>query len=88
MLKVEENDQVSAQKLANFPINDMELIGPSMCLVNDKFIYQTGGSYIDASRETCHRYDIEKDLWQELKKLNHSRIAHSSCHLGGHIYVF
>ena len=42
----------------------------------------------DAPEPICHRYDIEKDLWQEMKELNQARGGHSSCHLGGHIYVF
>ena len=36
----------------------------------------------------CYRYDIARDQWQEIAKLNKKRLSHGSCKLGEHIYVF
>ena len=60
-----------------------------MCAVNAKFIYVTGGGYGRGNiLNNCHRYDIDRDLWEEMQKMNQARNEHSSCQLGGHIYVF
>ena len=36
----------------------------------------------------CYRYDIARDQWQEIAKLNSKRLSHGSCQLGEHLYVF
>ena len=36
-----------------------------MCAVNAKFVYVTGG-YSGRAVAYCHRYDIDRDLWQEM----------------------
>ena len=35
----------------------------------------------------CQRYDIELDFWIPVQPMNQSRYRHSSCQLGGFIYV-
>ena len=34
------------------------------------------------------RYDIEKDAWEEMPRLNQARSLAGACFLGGNIYVF
>ena len=65
-----------------------ELNTLSMCFVNARFIYLTvrlcDGKIVDS----CHRYDIERNLWQEMDKFNQPRYGYSSCQIGGNIYMF
>ena len=43
---------------------------------------------MDITIADCHRYDIEKNLWKKMQKMNQARCFHSSCQLAEHIYVF
>ena len=61
-----------------------------MCAVKSVCVYITGGSIeeeMDASGN-CYRYDIARDQWQEIAKMNQERFNHGSCQLGRHLYVF
>ena len=36
---------------------------PSICKVNDKFLFLIGGANRDDYMNSCFRYDVEKNLW-------------------------
>ena len=75
-----EISRVSAKTLLEF----------SMCVAKSKFIYVTGGCSYDGKSvyANCHRYDIDRNLWQEMQSMNKPRYFHSSCQLAACIYVF
>ena len=53
------------------PLSKKELLAHSMCVVNAKFIYITGGYCANwHSVSNCHRYDIDRNLWQEMQEMN------------------
>ena len=49
------------------PLGTIGLYGASMCAVNDKFVYVTGGDTYLATVANCHRYDVDRNLWQEMQ---------------------
>ena len=54
------------------PFKDRKLYSPIRCVVNDKFIFLTGGSYSVINMEAianCFRYDIDANVWQEMQKM-------------------
>ena len=65
-----------------------EFYSTSMCAVNDKFIFVTGGCGDGNIVANCYRFDIDRNLWQEMPSMNKARCSHSSCQLAAHIYVF
>lgn len=68
-----------------------ELYAPSLCMVKSKFIFLIGGFKEKPSLRylrQCHRYDVKKNKWQIMRKLNVGRCYFSSCYLGQKIYVF
>ena len=87
LLTSDQNNAFSCTEIS--PLSEKTLYDISMCLVNDKFVYVTGGDrgelIVDAN---CHRYDIDRNLWQEMQSMHEARHSHSSCQLAGHIYVF
>ena len=86
MLRNDHNNTFSCTEIA--PLSLKPLYNASMCLVNDKFIYVTGGvNLISESVAKCHRYDIDGNRWEEMQEINQERSYHSSCQLAGHIYV-
>ena len=65
MITCDKNDLFTSTLLATPPryIDDA-----SICLVNAKFIYLTGGFNGRVVVANCHRYDIERNLWQMMAK--------------------
>lgn len=87
MLTCDQNNAFSCTDVS--PLSARALESFSMCVVNEKFVYVTGGSYADdETLANCHRYDIVRNQWQEMKQMRQARMRHSSCQLAGHIYVF
>ena len=43
------------------------LYDASMCAVDDKFIYVTGGLSDGRIVSKCHRYDIDRNQWEEMQ---------------------
>lgn len=87
--KSDQRDDFSYLEVS--PLYDEELYHTSICAVNAKFIFVTGGTQSICHGDAianCHRYDIVRNLWQEMQKMNQARTHHSSCQLSGHIYVF
>ena len=66
----------------------MALNAPSICAVDARFIYLTGGNQKGAQVAKCQRYDIGKNTWLEMQPMHQARCYHSSCQLAGYIYVF
>ena len=54
---------------------------------NNKYIYVTGGCIDEKEIKTVSRYNIKQDAWELAPNLNQARYFHSSCTLGGMIYV-
>ena len=72
-----------------FTIDD-NLNDYSMCAIDAKYVYFTGGS-TEELREivaSCHRYDIVSDIWKNLPDMHHARYRHSSCQFQRHLNVF
>ena len=86
MLTRDQNNTFSCTEISP-PSSLKRLYSQSMCLVNSKFVYVTGGA-LPNSVSNCRRYDTDRNLWQEIQSMNQVRREHSSCQLGGHIYVF
>ena len=64
MLRSDQNNEFSCTDVS--PLSATQLCGFSMCAVNAKFVYITGGRS-DQVVANCHRYDIERNLWQEMQ---------------------
>ena len=58
-----------------------------MCLLNAKFVFVTGGLCDVEPTAKCHRYEIYRNIWQEMPHLNEARMFPGSYQLAGHIYV-
>ena len=87
MLRSDQNNNVFSYTQIS-PLSATELRHTSMCGVNGKFVYFTGGSDFGVVVANSHRYDIDRNLWQEMQSMHQPRYCHSSCQLAGHIYVF
>jgi hypothetical protein len=62
-------------------------LGHSACAVGDFGIVVSGTKIDDAS--SCEYFDINKNTWTEIARLNQPRHYHSSCSFNGRqIYVF
>ena len=86
MLTKVKNNAFSCTELSR--LSAEELYSFSMCAANSKFIYVTGGCNSSGHRvANCHRYDIDRNLWQEMQSMFEPRNNHSSCQLAAHIYV-
>lgn len=62
----------------------------SLCTI-DKYLLVTGSFNIDLDEayKRVERYDIHKDKWEDLPRLNQGRALHSSCSFNDrHAYVF
>ena len=60
MLTRDENNAFSSTDIT--PLSAKSLRNYSMCAVNDKFVYLTGGSNnVEAVVANCHRYDIDRN---------------------------
>ena len=87
MLTSDHNNVFSCAMIS--PLSAIELREASMCAVNAKFVYVTGGCLSDgASVSSCYQYDIGRNEWQSRFKMRRARQDHSSCQLGAYIYVF
>ena len=86
MLIGEQNNVIRSDEIT--PLTDTRLVNYSMCLVNGNFVYVTGGQSGINTVANCHRYDIVRNIWQEMQPMRQPRGAHSSCQLAAHIYVF
>ena len=61
---------------------------PSLCKASDEFLFLIGGANRDDYMNSCVRYDVQKNQWEDMSFLNEGRMSHSSCFLGDKIYVF
>ena len=70
--------------------SDNPLMHYSMCAIDSKYVYVSGGKYYrgDDEQASCYRYEIDNDLWQDAPSMNIARMGHSSCQLQGYLYVF
>ena len=85
MLTRNENNAFSSTDIT--PLSAKELYSYSMCAVNAEFVYLTGGNSARVYAN-CHRYDINRNQWEEIPSMKQARRLHSSCQLAGFIYVF
>ena len=58
--------------------------GPALALHRNSHIYATGGK----GRNCAERFDIEKNSWERVAKMNCVRYMHASCALDDQIYIF
>ena len=87
---IKNDDNVFIYKEVSPIPNYLRLHASSMCAVNAKFIFVTGGSqgFASDALANCHRYDIDKNIWHMMSRMQQARQYHSSCQLAGYIYVF
>jgi hypothetical protein len=52
----------------------------------DKYVFSIGG-YDFNHNKSVSRYEISKDIWEEMPDLNEAREKASACSFGGNIYV-
>ena len=64
------------------------VMNASLCAVDAKYIYRTGGYRLGIVSAQCLRYDISGDQWKEMPNMLQARSSHSSCVLAGYNYVF
>ena len=64
MLTRDQNNVFSCTEISS--LSDTKIFNPSMCAVNAKFVYVTGGRSDYATVSNCHRYDINRNLWQDM----------------------
>ena len=67
MLTRDKNNAFSSTKIA--PLSAKSLYHYSMCAINAKFVYVTGGSR-GGMVANCHRYDINRNEWEEMQLMN------------------
>ena len=63
---------------------------PSLTNVDDKNIYHIGGHRDSDHFPFMERWNIEAEkwtMWDRFPELNTGRSEHSTCHLGGYLYV-
>ena len=66
LLTSDQNNAFSCTEIS--PLSDSGLYEARMCMVNEKFVYVTGGcNSDDAVLANCHRYDIDRNIWQEMR---------------------
>ena len=66
MLTSDHNNVFSCAMIS--PLSAIELREASMCAVNAKFVYVTGGGSKDRGIvANCHRYDIDRNQWEEMR---------------------
>ena len=83
------NGKFSPEQLASYPGKIRTF--PSFCKISDHFLYLMGGLSVSGNDEymnTCLRYSVEKDIWEDMPFMNEGRMAHSSCFLEPKLYVF
>ena len=69
MLTRDENNAFSSTDIT--PLSAKKLYNYSMCAVNAKFVYLTGGlNNVGAAVANCHRYDKNRNEWQEIQSMN------------------
>lgn len=63
MLKIDYKNKVFSC-FNTSPLSNQMTSSPSMCAVDEKFIYATGGAGTDGINvATCHMYDIGRNQW-------------------------
>ena len=61
----------------------------SLCSLKERYVFLTGGKGpLNRKTKKVERFDTTKSSWETMPNLNKTRVIHSSCCLGGSIYVF
>ena len=69
------------------PRKKRNAINPIMCITEClRYVFLTGGEGDHGS--TVERYDLRKQDWQVMPRLNIARSQHASCTLGSQVFVF
>ena len=59
----------------------------SYCNLLDQFIFRTGGVSSRTILRTVERYDILRNVWEEMPQMKVGRYNHGSCTLGSAVYA-
>ena len=58
------------------------------CSLQERYVIVSGGEDDYVKVSSVERYDLKKDIWEEIASLNEARGSHSSCSIGDTVYVF
>ena len=59
----------------------------SVCSFANRFVFVSGGDHQGCQGTKVFRIDLSTDTWEEMNHMNEARAGHSSCTLGGFLYV-
>ena len=69
-------------------LNDSRVSCALAADIDDRIIYLTGGTVVNAKSKTALSFNLAKSLFTEIPSMNEPRAAHSSTVAGGKLYVF